>query len=101
MTNFRDLLKQAKSEVGATTPEEVERRLKRATRLEVLDVRENEEVRTARARGPTRSRSSLREPVEDVLTDKDAEVVVYCASGVRSVFATRRSRSWAIRTSPR
>ena len=89
MTNFRDLLKQAKSEVGPPPP-----RRSPAPRS----------GRTSRAprrprgrRGPARhrpgaqhlSRAHFESRVEDVLPDKDAEVVVYCATGVRSVFAAR------------
>ncbi len=93
MTNFRDLLKQAKSEVGATTPEEVRRRLEAGERLEVLDVREDDEVQHGLVPGAQHlSRSYFESRVEDALPDKDAPVVVYCATGVRSVFAARTLR---------
>lgn len=93
MTNFRELLKQAKSEVGETTPEEVRRRLEAGERLEVLDVREDDEVQHGLLPGAQHlSRSHFESRVEDALPDKDAPVIVYCASGVRSVFAARTLR---------
>jgi molybdopterin/thiamine biosynthesis adenylyltransferase/rhodanese-related sulfurtransferase len=90
MPNFRDLLRQVKSEIDETTPEEVRQRLERGERLALLDVREPEEVEQgiipgARALG----RAHFESRVEDVLPNKDTDVVVYCASGVRSAFAAR------------
>ena len=90
MTNFRDLFKQARSEIGETTPEEVRRRLEAGERLELLDVREDDEVQHGLVPGAQHlSRSHFESRVEDALPNKDAPVVVYCASGVRSVFAAR------------
>jgi molybdopterin/thiamine biosynthesis adenylyltransferase/rhodanese-related sulfurtransferase len=90
VTNFRDLLKKVKSEISEVTPEEVEERLKRGDRFSLLDVRENEEVIHGIVPGARHvTRGHLESQVEDVLTDKDAEVVVYCAGGVRSAFATK------------
>ena len=90
MTNFRDLLKKVKSEIAEVTPEEVEQRLKRGDRFSLLDVRENEEVEHGVVPGARHvTRGHLESLVEDALPDKDAEVVVYCAGGVRSAFATK------------
>jgi len=90
VTNFRDLLKKVKSEIAEVTPEQVEERLKRGDRFSILDVRENEEVEHGIVPGARHvTRGHLESQVEDVLTDKDAEVVVYCAGGVRSAFATK------------
>ena len=80
MTNYRDLLKQAKSEVGETTPEKVRRRLDAGERLEVLDVREDDEVQHGLITGAQHlSRSHFESRVEDALPDKEAPVIVYCA----------------------
>src|ERR687895_2856302 len=90
MANFRDLLRQVKEEIGETTPEAVKDRLDGGDMLSLLDVREQEEVEDGiipRARHLGRAHFESR--VEDVLPDKDAEVVVYCASGVRSAFAAK------------
>jgi sulfur-carrier protein adenylyltransferase/sulfurtransferase len=90
MTNFRDLLSKVKSEIKEVTPEDVDERLRRGDKFLILDVREDEEVEHGILPGARHvTRGHLESRVEDVLTDKDAEVVVYCAGGVRSAFATQ------------
>jgi molybdopterin/thiamine biosynthesis adenylyltransferase/rhodanese-related sulfurtransferase len=90
MANFRDFLIKARSEINETTPEEVAERLESGARLQLLDVREQEEVEQGiipRARHLSRAHFESR--AEDVVPGKDDEIVVYCASGVRSVFAAK------------
>lgn len=90
MSNFRDVLQRLKQEIGRTTPEQVRARLQQGERFQLLDVREVEEVAQGVIPGARHlSRAHFESRAEDVLPDKDAEVVVYCAGGVRSVFATR------------
>ena len=90
MTNFRDLLSKVKSEIKEVTPEDVDQRLRQGDKFLILDVREDEEVEHGILPGARHvTRGHLESRVEDVLTDKDAEVVVYCAGGVRSAFATK------------
>jgi sulfur-carrier protein adenylyltransferase/sulfurtransferase len=90
MPNFRDLLKQVRSEIRETTPEAVKERLGRDRRLRLLDVREDDEVQHGIVPGAAHlSRAHFESRAEDVLPDKDAEVIVYCASGVRSAFAAK------------
>lgn len=90
MTNFRELLDRVRSEIVEITPEEVAARRAEGHTFEILDVREDEEV-AAGALPDSRhlSRAHFESRVEDVLPNKEAEVVVYCAGGVRSAFATR------------
>ena len=89
MSNFRDLLGRAKAEIdGETTPEEVRDRLARGEGVALLDVREEDETQHGVVPGAKLlPRAHFESRVEDVLPDKEAEVVVYCASGVRSVFS--------------
>lgn len=90
MANFRELLRQVKEQIDETTPEEVHARLSAGDRFEILDVREQDEVETGVVPGAKHlSRQHFESLVEDVLPDKDAEVIVYCAGGVRSAFSTR------------
>src|SRR5919106_1230373 len=93
MTNFRDLLKQVKRQVGETSAEEVFARLEGPGKPSLLDVREDDEVANGIVPGARHlSRAHFESRVEDVLPDKGAEVVVYCQSGrrsaARSIFAT-------------
>jgi len=91
MSNFRDLLAQAKTQIdGEVTPEELRQRIERGSRPQILDVREQDEVQHGTVPGAKHlGRAHLESRVEDVVPDKDSEVVVYCASGVRSVFSAR------------
>lgn len=89
MTNFRELLAQAKTELDVElTPEELKGRLDRGDKPALLDVRELDEVQYGLLPGAKHlSRAHFESRIEDVLPDKGSEVVVYCASGVRSAFA--------------
>jgi sulfur-carrier protein adenylyltransferase/sulfurtransferase len=90
MTNFRDLFRQVRSEIAETTPEEVTARQDAGIDIRLLDVREEDEVRRGLLPGAAHlSRAHFESRVEDVLPDKDAEIVLYCATGVRSAFAAR------------
>src|ERR687896_111855 len=90
MSNFRDLLREVRSQIAETTPEEVEARRAAGERFRLLDVREQDETQHGVVPGAVPlSRAHFESRVEDVLPDKSAEVVVYCASGVRSAFAAR------------
>jgi molybdopterin/thiamine biosynthesis adenylyltransferase/rhodanese-related sulfurtransferase len=90
MTNFRELFQRVRSDVTEAAPEAIKQRLDRGDHIELLDVREQDEVAQGAIPGARNlSRAHFESRVEDVLPGKDAEVVVYCASGVRSVFAAR------------
>lgn len=90
MTNFRELLDRFKAEISETTAEVVAGRLDSGERFQLLDVREDDEVAAGVIPGAKHlSRAHFESRVEDVLPDKGSEVVIYCASGVRSVFAAR------------
>ena len=90
MTNFRDLLRQVKEQIKQTTAEEVHDRLSRGEGFRILDVREADEIANGVVPGArVLSRAHFESRVEDVLPDKDEEVVIYCASGNRSAFAAR------------
>jgi sulfur-carrier protein adenylyltransferase/sulfurtransferase len=90
MANFRDLLKRVRSQIKETTPEDVHRGLGVGGGPQLLDVREDDEVRNGIIPGAKHlSRAHFESRVEDVLPTKDGPVVVYCASGVRSAFAAK------------
>lgn len=87
MANFRDLLREVKGSIHEVSAEDVARRRAEVT---LLDVREQDEVSAGMVAGAKHlGRAHFESRVEDVLPDKDAEIVLYCQSGVRSVFATK------------
>ena len=90
MANFRDLLKQLKQEIDEPTAEQVRARLEAGEQLRLLDVREDDEVAGGILPGAAHlSRAHFESRIEDVVPDKNSEVVVYCATGVRSVFSAK------------
>ena len=85
----RDLLKQAKETVREVDPGEAEALLERGG-VAFLDVREPDEYEQGALPNAVHlPRGHLEFQVEGKLPDKSGTVVVYCASGVRSVFAAK------------
>jgi molybdopterin/thiamine biosynthesis adenylyltransferase/rhodanese-related sulfurtransferase len=90
MPNFRDLLRQVKEQIEEISPEELKARLEAGERLQLLDVREQDEVAQGMLPGARHlGRAHFESRVEDVVPDKDVPVVVYCAGGVRSAFSAK------------
>ena len=90
MANFRDLLREVREQIRNVTPEQVRPRLHDRHKPILLDVREADEVEAGMVPGAKQlGRAHFESRVEDVLPDKNAEVVVYCQSGVRSAFAAK------------
>src|SRR3954447_25092573 len=87
MPSFRDLLKQTKQQIRELDPAAAEGRLGDAT---FLDVRELDEFEQGTIPGSVfLPRGHLESKVENQLRDRAAPIVVFCASGVRSVFAAK------------
>jgi molybdopterin/thiamine biosynthesis adenylyltransferase/rhodanese-related sulfurtransferase len=89
MATFRDLLSQAKSRITEIDTNEAQRRIADGG-VVVLDVREPDEFEQGALPGVLHiPRGHLEAQIEGRITDKDAPVIVYCAGGVRSAFATK------------
>ncbi len=87
MASFRELLAQTKTEISEAEPAAVEARLNEVT---LLDVRELDEYEQGMVPGAVFiPRGHLEAQVENKIPDRDAEIVVYCAGGVRSAFAAK------------
>ena len=90
MTNFRHLFREVREQIPETTPEEVRARLDAGEKLRLLDVRESHEVANGIVPGARHlSRAHFESRAEEILPNKDEEIVVYCATGVRSTFSAR------------
>ncbi len=88
MATFRDLLSAAKAEITEIDTAEAADRI--TAGAVALDVREQDEYDEGALPGAVHvTRGHLESKVENQLTDKSRPVVIYCASGVRSVFAAR------------
>lgn len=87
MPTPRELLNEAKSHIREVEPGDVVDLVGEVT---FLDVREPDEYEQGAVPGAVHiPRGHLEFQVEGRLTDKAAPVVVYCAGGVRSAFATK------------
>ena len=87
MKTAEQMLAEAKSRITEVTPEQVLQMQQRGEAVTLLDVRDAPEVNVAKIPGTLHvSRGNLETKIE-ALIPRDAHVVIYCASGNRSVFA--------------
>src|SRR5690606_12722993 len=89
MPSFRELLAATKSqirEVDTATADE----MRRQPGAVVLDVREPAEYEQGAIPGALHiARGTLESSIESRVPDKDTQILIHCASGVRSVFAAK------------
>jgi sulfur-carrier protein adenylyltransferase/sulfurtransferase len=89
MPTFRQLLEQARSVVPEVRPEALAPRLGTPDAPVLLDVREPDEIAEGHLPGAILlPRGNLELGIER-LVERDREIVVYCASGLRSLLAGR------------
>ena len=89
MAGFRDLLAQAKSQIIEIDTNEAASRIA-AGGVIVLDVREPDEYEQGALPDALHiPRGHLEAQIEGRIVEKTAPVLVYCAGGVRSAFATK------------
>ena len=89
MPTFRDLLAQTKAEINEIDTATAEARIA-AGGVTVLDVREPDEFDQGALPSVIHiPRGHLEAQIESRITDKTAEVIAYCAGGVRSAFAAK------------
>jgi rhodanese-related sulfurtransferase len=82
-----DLIAEAKAHIREVSPRAVMERREQSEPLVLLDVRDQQEVNLGKIPGALHiSRGNLETKVEAQIP-RDAQVVIYCASGNRSAFA--------------
>jgi sulfur-carrier protein adenylyltransferase/sulfurtransferase len=87
---YSDLLQKTRQQIHEITLDELDRRLKAKEPVVVVDVREKLERDQGYIPGSIHvPRSHLEQTAEQKLPDKDAHIVVVCASGHRSAFAAK------------
>lgn len=86
--SFSDLMREARATIREIPPEEAERLAAAGTRL--IDVRESTEWEEGHIPGAVHiGRSYLEQQIEGAAADRDTPLVLYCAGGVRSLFAAQ------------
>jgi molybdopterin/thiamine biosynthesis adenylyltransferase/rhodanese-related sulfurtransferase len=91
--SYADLLREARSTIPEVTPGEVAAMRETAPDLAIVDVREASEWEQGHLPDAQHiSKSYLEQQVEAAVPDRDAPVVLYCAGGIRSLFAAQTLR---------
>jgi len=86
--SYRDLLAEARAQVREVTTAQAEQAAQRGAIL--LDVREQSEWEQGHAGGARHlSKSYIEQDIEALAPDRSAAIVVYCAGGIRSLFAAQ------------
>jgi sulfur-carrier protein adenylyltransferase/sulfurtransferase len=86
-----DLLRQVKSEIDEVDPSEVKELLQEGA--VIVDLRETEELASGILPGAKHvPRSYLETRIEGIVPNRDAHVILYCASGNRSAYGARTLR---------
>jgi molybdopterin/thiamine biosynthesis adenylyltransferase/rhodanese-related sulfurtransferase len=89
--SYADLLKEARAQIPEVTPQEVES--SRPDGAAIVDVREASEWEQGHVPGAVHiSKSYVEQQIEAAVPDRDAPVILYCAGGVRSLFAAQTLR---------
>jgi adenylyltransferase/sulfurtransferase len=85
---YRDLLAQVKTQIREVDAAQAQAMI--AEGAHAIDVREPDEVAQGTVPGATAiPRGFLESRIEDAVRDRDEPIVVYCAGGARSAFATQ------------
>ncbi len=89
--SVQKIIAQARKEIPHITAEQLYRMLNnKSEKVVVLDTREKEEVKEGKIAGAIYiPRSYLELEVENVISDKNTKIVVYCASGARALVVAK------------
>ena len=89
MPTYRDLLASTKKTIKEVTIDEVKKLVDAKAPIRLIDVRESDEYAQGRLPGAVSvPRGFLEQRIEDK-AQRDEQVVLYCAGGVRSAFAAK------------
>ena len=86
--SYADLLREARAQIREVSPQEVDALPAGAAAL--IDVREASEWEQGHLPGARHiSKSYIEQQIEGAVPDRDGPVILYCAGGVRSLFAAQ------------
>lgn len=92
-SRFKDLVSEAKQHVQEVTVEEVQRRIERGEKLQLVDVREESEWSAGHLPDAVHlSKGVIERDIEKRFPEADTELVLYCGGGSRSALAADNLR---------
>ncbi len=95
---FLKLVEEAKTRIREMTVEEVQRRQEEGQSFEFVDVREDNEWAQGHAAGAEHiGRGVLERDIENLVPDRDREIVLYCGGGFRSALAAENLQKMGYR----
>lgn len=93
MKTFRELVAEVRRQIPERSVDDVKARLARPEPVAILDVREPGETCEGTLPGALAiPRGLLEIQIEQAVPDRRREIIVYCASGIRSALAARSLR---------
>ena len=94
MKSSRDLIASAKQEIPEASAAEVKQKIDDGDDFVLLDIRDNDEYRAGYISSALYiSRGMLELEIEDYVPNRDQEIVLYCAGGIRSLLAAQTLKS--------
>jgi len=88
-TGFLKLVDDAKTRIRELTVEETRTRLLLGKQVRLIDVREDHEWQAGHAQGAEHlGKGIIERDIEQLVPDKDTELILYCGGGYRSALAT-------------
>ena len=85
---FLKIVDESKSKIKELTIDEVWAKIQAGEKFKFVDVREDSEWATGRARGAIHiGKGVIERDIESAIPDKSAEIVLYCGGGFRSALA--------------
>jgi molybdopterin/thiamine biosynthesis adenylyltransferase/rhodanese-related sulfurtransferase len=88
--SYADILREARAQVREVSALEVDLQRQSQTAPLIVDVRENHEWEAGHLPGAIHvPRGYLESQIENAAPDRSRPIILYCASGIRSVFASR------------
>lgn len=95
---FLKLVDDAKKRIKETTVGQVKARLERGEKFRLVDVREDNEWEKGSIPGATHlGRGVLERDIEKEISDKNAEIVLYCGGGFRSALSAESLKKMGYR----
>lgn len=88
MPEFKQLVNEAKKDIQEIGPEDLQRMRSAAQEFVLIDVREKDDAVRGMIPGAVHiSRGMLEHNIDQITTDKDKPIVLYCGGGSRSALS--------------